>query len=137
MVAGIAATSPSAVANRASAIPGATTAKLDCCIAAIARKLFMIPQTVPNSPTKGALLPIVASIGSSCSLRALSSSILKLSTRAMRSSSVCLCALRRSVDTFHSPIAARKSLRNGQRSVGRSPCANLRNDGSRWNWDQN
>ena len=60
--AGMAAASPSAVASRASAIPGATTARLVVCSLEMPMKLFMIPQTVPNRPTKGAVAPIVARI---------------------------------------------------------------------------
>ena len=57
ITAGIAATRPSAVANNASAIPGATTASEVFFDNAIAVKLFMIPHTVPNRPTKGAVDP--------------------------------------------------------------------------------
>lgn len=49
------------VASRASAMPGATTARLVVCDLAMPIKLFMIPQTVPNRPTKGAVEPMVAS----------------------------------------------------------------------------
>ena len=59
--AGIAATSPSAVASSASAMPGATTARLVVCCFEMPMKLFMMPHTVPNSPTKGAVAPMVAS----------------------------------------------------------------------------
>src|SRR3546814_8837259 len=50
MTAGMAANSPSAVANSASAIPGATTARLVLLAPAMSLKLRMIPQTVPNRP---------------------------------------------------------------------------------------
>ena len=53
MTAGIAATRPMAVANSASAMPGATTARLVSCRAAMPAKLCMMPQTVPNRPMKG------------------------------------------------------------------------------------
>lgn len=43
---------PTAVANSASAIPGATTAREVFFDAAIDWKLDMMPQTVPNRPTK-------------------------------------------------------------------------------------
>ena len=62
MTAGIAANKPSAVANKASAMPGATTASDVFCACAIPVKLRMMPQTVPNRPTKGATAPTVASI---------------------------------------------------------------------------
>ena len=57
---GMATNSPSAVAKRASAIPGATTAKLVFWAIAIYWKLCIIPQTVPNKPTNGAVDPAVA-----------------------------------------------------------------------------
>ena len=41
-------------------MPGATTARLVVCDSEMPMKLFMMPQTVPNSPTKGAVAPIVA-----------------------------------------------------------------------------
>ena len=58
--AGIAAKSPCAVANNASAIPGATIAKLVFLDTAIDWNEFIIPHTVPNNPIKGAVDPIVA-----------------------------------------------------------------------------
>ena len=61
ITAGIAANSPIAVANSASAMPGATTARLVFCWLAIDVKLRMMPHTVPNSPTNGATDPTVAS----------------------------------------------------------------------------
>src|ERR1700730_2436604 len=61
MTAGIAATSPKAVASSASAMPGATTARLVVCDFEMPIKLFMMPHTVPNSPTKGEVAPMVAS----------------------------------------------------------------------------
>ena len=42
-------------------MPGATTARLVVCALEMPIKLFMIPHTVPNSPTKGAVDPMVAS----------------------------------------------------------------------------
>ena len=58
--AGIAANNPSAVANKASAIPGATIAKLVFLDIAIDWKEFIIPQTVPNNPINGAVDTTVA-----------------------------------------------------------------------------
>jgi len=43
--------------KQGSAIPGATTASVVSCLAAMAENEFMIPHTVPNSPTKGAVAP--------------------------------------------------------------------------------
>ena len=49
-------------ASSASAMPGATTARLVVCDFEMPIKLFMMPWTpVPNSPTKGAVAPMVAS----------------------------------------------------------------------------
>ena len=53
-------TNLSAVANSASAIPGATIAKLVFLEIAIDWNEFIIPQTVPNKPIKGAVDPTVA-----------------------------------------------------------------------------
>ena len=58
--AGIATNNPSAVAKRASAIPGATTDKLVFWAIAMDWKLFIIPQTVPKRPINGAVAPVVA-----------------------------------------------------------------------------
>ena len=60
MTAGIAANKPNAVANKASAIPGATIARLVFLEIAIDWNEFIIPQTVPNKPIKGAVEPTVA-----------------------------------------------------------------------------
>ena len=49
------------MASNASAMPGATTARLVVCDFEIPIKLFMMPHTVPNSPTKGEVAPMVAS----------------------------------------------------------------------------
>ena len=56
----MAANKPNAVANKASAIPGATIARLVFLDIAIDWKEFIIPQTVPNNPINGAVEPIVA-----------------------------------------------------------------------------
>src|SRR5258705_1285401 len=61
ITAGIAAARPNAVASSASAIPGATTARFVVCDFEIPIKLFMMPHTVPNSPTNGDVAPMVAS----------------------------------------------------------------------------
>src|ERR687885_22423 len=54
----MAATRPIAVANRASAMPGATTANEVFFEAAIDWKLVMMPHTVPNRPMKGPPQPL-------------------------------------------------------------------------------
>ena len=52
---------PSGLTSRtASAIPGATIARLVFLDIAIDWNEFIIPQTVPNRPIKGAVDPIVA-----------------------------------------------------------------------------
>src|SRR5581483_4243415 len=56
----MAATSPSAVASKASAMPGATTARLVVWEWEMPMNAFMMPHTVPNRPTNGAVAPIVA-----------------------------------------------------------------------------
>ena len=56
----MAANKPRAVAKRASAIPGATIAKLVFLEIAIDWKEFIIPHTVPNNPINGAVDPTVA-----------------------------------------------------------------------------
>ena len=53
MTAGMAANRPMPVASKASAMPGATTARLVVLVFAIPMKEFMIPYTVPNRPMKG------------------------------------------------------------------------------------
>ena len=58
--AGIATKMPKAVETRASAIPPETTLIPPDPVAAMLRKALMIPTTVPNSPMKGAVEPIVA-----------------------------------------------------------------------------
>ena len=49
-----------AVVNSASAMPGATTARVVSWRAAMALKAFMMPHTVPNRPMKGDTEPTVA-----------------------------------------------------------------------------
>ena len=72
MVAGIAARRPTAVAISASAMPGATTARLALPACAMPWKDWMMPITVPKRPMKGAELPVVARKGSPRSSRAVS-----------------------------------------------------------------
>src|SRR6516225_6190273 len=85
MTAGIAATSPRAVAKSDSAMPGATTARLVFLDAAIAWKLFMMPQTVPKRPMKGEVDPTVARNGMKRSSRSISRFTVTCMTRSMRS----------------------------------------------------
>src|SRR6266576_1431813 len=71
----MAAIRPIAVANSASAMPGATTASEVFLEAAIDWKLDMMPQTVPNRPTNGPAEPTVASTRSRRSSRSISRAI--------------------------------------------------------------
>src|SRR5919202_1763856 len=84
MTSGIAASRPSAVANSASAMPGATTASVVFFVTAIDWKLFMMPQTVPNRPTNGAVEPMVASEGRCRSSTSTSRSIVSSMNRVVR-----------------------------------------------------
>src|SRR4051812_26575791 len=56
----MAANKPNAVATRASAIPGATARSEAVLALARLAKDVITPQTVPNSPTKGATDAVVA-----------------------------------------------------------------------------
>jgi hypothetical protein len=102
------------VANKASAMPGATTARLVFLLLAIDWKLVMMPHTVPNRPTKGAVEPTVARKVSRRSSRSTSREMVTSMTfstlscrpgigRAPRS------LPSRSVERFHSRIAATNS----------------------------
>ncbi len=102
----MAAMSPIAVANRASAMPGATTASDVVCWPAMARKLVMMPHTVPNRPTKGPAEPTVASTSRRRSSRAISRWMVTSITFSMRA---CRPANERGWPSrlrFHSRIAA-------------------------------
>src|SRR5262245_4900654 len=108
----MAATRPRAVANNASAMPGATTARLVFLAAAIEAKLFMMPHTVPNRPTNGADEPTDARnpiCRSSCSISR--PSVMSM-TRSMRSLSPALSSVVVSrplaAERRHSRMAATK-----------------------------
>ena len=62
MTAGIAAAKPIAVVIKASAMPGATAARLADPVCAILVNEFIIPQTVPNNPINGPVDPVEAKI---------------------------------------------------------------------------
>src|SRR5438270_3152187 len=104
-------------------MPGATTARLVFFEAAIDWKLSMIPQTVPNRPTNGAVAPTVARNVMKRSIRSISRPTVTFMTRSMRCCRLAritavprrpLAALRR-----HSRIAAAKTALIG--SCGRWP----------------
>jgi len=115
----MAAKRPMAVAKRASAIPGATTARLVFLEAPMCWKDVMIPHTVPKSPTNGATEPVVASMGSQASMdsssrRAVASIMRRTRWRAVpsrRSSSEA---------AFHSSCPTTNTLARGW-----SPCWGL------------
>ena len=56
----MAAAKPTAVAIRASAMPGATAWMLEEWVTLSPLKAFMMPHTVPNKPINGAALAVVA-----------------------------------------------------------------------------
>src|SRR6185437_7328522 len=108
MVAGMAAIRPMAVANSASAMPGATTDSEVFFDAAIDWKLDMMPQTVPNRPTKGLAEPTVASTRSLRSSRSISRAIETFITFSIRIWRPPKDRAWLSNDLFHSRIAATK-----------------------------
>src|SRR5271169_4210795 len=102
----MAATRPIAVANSASAMPGATTDSEVFCDAAIDWKLVMMPATVPNSPMKGPAEPTVASTNS---LRSMCSISREMATDITFSMRICRPAKERAWPSklrFHSRMAA-------------------------------
>ncbi len=66
-------------------MPGATTARLVVCSRDMPMKLFMMPQTVPNRPTKGAVAPMVASTLKPRRIRRPLAASIRSSREAMRS----------------------------------------------------
>jgi hypothetical protein len=110
-----------AVANSASAIPGATTASDVLLDAAMPVKLLMIPQTVPNSPTKGATEPTVARMLSRSERRSTSvatAAFIRLASRSRVPARSTWAVL---VDRRHSSIAADITAAIGSRSLPRLP----------------
>src|SRR5208283_3022596 len=105
----MAATRPTAVANSASAMPGATTAREVFLEAAIERNAVMMPQTVPKRPTKGLAEATVASTSSEDSSFSTSRPIETSSTLSMRVCSPMKEAFGFCTERFHSRIAATKS----------------------------
>src|SRR5579862_2891751 len=104
----MAAIRPMAVANSASAIPGATTAREVFFDAAIDWKLDMMPQTVPNRPTNGPAEPTVASTRRRRSSRSISRAIETFITFSMRIWRPAKERAWLSKERFHSRIAATK-----------------------------
>ncbi len=108
----MAATSPIAVASSASAMPGATTARLVVFAWLMPMNEFMMPQTVPNRPTKGAVEPIVAS-------RPVPRAIARPARASMRDSAMATRSLMpsspRSAERRVSSIAAPRRVATGPR----------------------
>ncbi|MNL25124.1 hypothetical protein D3C87_1465950 [compost metagenome] len=102
----MAATRPMAVANNASAIGPATTARLVSDEAAILVKAFMMPHTVPNRPMKGPADPTVARKLRRFSRYSLSRAIATSSTLSRRCCMPTKLAAFCSWLRFHSFIAA-------------------------------
>ncbi len=82
-------------------MPGATTARLVFFEAAIDWKLSMIPQTVPNSPTNGAVEQTVARKLMKRSIRSISRPTVTFITRSIR-----CCRLERITTVPRRPFAA-------------------------------
>ena len=117
----MAANSPIAVANSASAMPGATTASEVFCSAAMLVKLRMMPQTVPNRPTKGATAPIVARMLSRSPSRSISSAAVAPIVVASRSRVPSRSMFLPAVERRHSAMPAPSTL-----AAGRSLSASAR-----------
>ena len=66
-------------------MPGATTARLVVCSFEMPMKLFMMPHTVPNRPTKGAVAPMVARMLVPRSIRRPTPASMRSNRAAMRS----------------------------------------------------
>ena len=80
----MAAARPMAVANSASAIDGATTDRLVFFCTAMAWKACMMPHTVPNRPTKGEAVAMIARLPRPSSALALSREITLSRARSTR-----------------------------------------------------
>ena len=66
-------------------MPGATTARFVVWDFEMPMKLFMMPQTVPNRPTKGDVAPIVASKPMPIRMRRASARLISAKLEAARS----------------------------------------------------
>src|SRR3546814_17432319 len=99
-------------------MPGATTARLVFFEAAIDWKLFMMPQTVPNSPTNGAVEPTEARKVIRFSSVSLSREMVRAITCSLRWRRLAPTSLPRAVhpradDRPHSPTPHDKTPANG------------------------
>ena len=113
-----------AVANRASAIEGATIASEVFFCTAMAWKLFMMPQTVPKRPTKGEAVATMANAPRPFSMRALSRAMVASRWRSMRwiSQAIWLSLVRPLARASRHSLSAPWSMR-GSAWVGRSPAS--------------
>ena len=123
ITAGIAATRPNAVASSASAMPGATTARFVVCDFEMPIKLFMMPQTVPNSPTNGEVAPMVASSPMPSRIRRASARTISAKLEAARS--LMPLSLEMPADSRASRIAAAS---NADNTLSFAPSANCASD---------
>ena len=87
----MAAARPMAVANRASAMAGATVVRLVLPAAAMLSKAFMMPHTVPNRPMKGEAVATTDSTPRPFSIFWLSRAMTESSARSIRAISMFPC----------------------------------------------
>ena len=90
-------------------MPGATTARFVVCDFEMPMKLFMMPQTVPNSPTKGDVAPMVASRPMPSRIRRASARTISAKLEAARS--LMPASLEMPADSRASRIAAASKRR--------------------------
>ncbi len=111
----MAATRPIAVANSASAMPGATTARLVFLLAAMPEKECMMPQTVPNRPMNGAVEPTEARKTIQRSIRSISRPTVTVMARSTRSRTPprAMSAPATRAERRHSPMAAPNTAATG------------------------
>ena len=102
-------------------MPGATTARLVVCDFEIPIKLFMMPHTVPNSPTKGEVAPIVASSPMPSRIRRASARTISAKLDAARS--LMPASLEMPADSRASRIAADSSDDKAVLLAPRTNCA--------------
>src|SRR6185437_12148903 len=126
----MAATRPKAVASSASAMPGATTARLVVCDSEIPMKAFMMPQTVPNRPTKGAVAPMVARIPvprEICLVMAASTRSSRNATRSLKPSSTMPAdsSASRAVESICCAMASRLPSQASTASARLPPCSSI------------
>src|SRR4029077_9202821 len=130
MTAGMAATSPSAVASKASAMPGATTARLVVWDSEMPMNAFMMPHTVPNRPTNGAVAPMVARMPAprvTCRVIAVSTRSSRKATLSLKPSSMMPpdSSASRAVEVISCATASRASPQALSASARLSPASSI------------